>query len=74
MAGVSIGAIGTAVAQAHLRSVLSFLAMPELGQPELYIQWKDGLVDANGDIGPASREFAQTFVNSFVDWVRRFKQ
>ena len=32
------------------------------------------VVDANGDIGPASREFAQTFVNAFVDWVRRFKQ
>ena len=72
--GVSIGTVGTAVAQSHLHSVLSFLAMPQLGQPEMYIQWKDGLVDANGDIGPASREFAQTFVNAFVDWVRRFKQ
>lgn len=70
MAGVSIGAIGTAVAQAHLRSVLSFLAMPELGQPELYIQWKDGLVE-QGQIGAASRELVQKFVDAFVAWVRQ---
>lgn len=70
VAGVSIGAVGTAVAQAHLRSVLGFLAMPELGQPEMYIQWKDGLVE-NGQIGAASREHVQNFVNAFVGWVRR---
>lgn len=68
--GVSVGAIGTAVAQAHLRSVLSYLAMPEVGQPEMYIQWKDGLVD-NGAIGAASRELVQKFVDAFVAWVRQ---
>ncbi len=73
VAGVSIGAIGTAVAQAHLRSVLSFLAMPELGQPELYLQWKDGLV-VDGAIGPGSREFAQGFIDSFAAWVRHHRK
>ena len=62
------------MAAQHLRNVVAVLGMPTLNLPEMYIQWKDGLVDPNGDIGPASREFAQTFVNSFVDWVRRFKQ
>lgn len=70
VAGVSIGAVGTAVAQAHLHSVLSFLAMPQMGQPEMYIQWKDGLVE-DGQIGPASREHVQKFVDAFLDWVRR---
>ena len=56
--------------QAHLRSVLSFLAMPELGQPELYIQWKEGLVE-QGQIGAASRELVQKFVDAFVAWVRQ---
>lgn len=70
VAGVSIGAIGTAVAQAHLRSVLSFLAMPELGQPEMYLTWKEGLV-VDGEIGPGSREHVQKFVDAFVAWVRR---
>ena len=68
--GVSPGAIGTAVAQSHLRSVLGFLAMPQLGQPEMYLQWKDGLVE-NGQIGAASRELVQGFVNTLVAWVRQ---
>jgi len=68
--GVSVGTIGTAVAQSHLRSVLSFLAMPELGQPEMYLQWKDGLVEG-GQVGTASRELAQKFVDAFVAWVQQ---
>ena len=71
---VSYGPLSGAMAAQHLRNVVAALGMPTLNLPEMYIQWKDGLVDANGDIGPASREFAQTFVNAFVDWVRRFKQ
>lgn len=70
VAGVSIGAIGTAIAQAHLRSVLGFLAMPDLGQPEMYLTWKEGLV-LDGQIGPDSREHVQKFVDAFVAWVRQ---
>ena len=68
--GVSIGTVGTAVAQSHLHSVLSFLAMPQLGQPEMYIQWKDGLV-VDGAIGQASREHVQKFVDALVAWMRQ---
>ena len=32
--GVSIGAVGTAVAQQHLRNVLAYLDVPTLAQPE----------------------------------------
>ncbi|WP_206542674.1 NADPH-dependent FMN reductase, partial [Sphingomonas endophytica] len=42
IAGASIGAIGTAVAQAHLRSVLGYLDVPTLGQPEVYIHFSQG--------------------------------
>ena len=68
--GVSVGAAGTAMAQQHLRNVLSYLAMPQLGQPEMFIQWKDGLVEG-GRIGAASQAFVQKFVDAFVGWVRR---
>ena len=68
--GVSVGAAGTAMAQQHLRNVLSYLAMPQLGQPEMFIQWKDGLVEG-GRIGAASQAFVQKFVDAFVAWVRR---
>ncbi len=37
MIGASIGQIGTAVAQQHLRNSLAFLDMHVLGQPEAFI-------------------------------------
>ena len=48
IAGASIGAIGTAAVQQHLRSVLGYLDMPTLGQPEVYIHFTDGLIDIEG--------------------------
>lgn len=69
--GVSIGAIGTAVAQQHLRNTLAYLDMPTLGQPEALIQTKDGLFDADGSIGAGSREFLQGWMDAFVAWVKQ---
>lgn len=68
--GVSIGAVGTATAQQHLRNILAYLDMPTLGQPEVFLQWKDGLIDERGEIGPDSREFLQGWMDRFLDWVR----
>ena len=48
--GASIGAIGTAVAQSHLRTILAYLDMPVLGQPEVYLHVKDGVFDEAGKI------------------------
>lgn len=69
--GVSIGAIGTAMAQQHLRNVLAYLDVPTLGQPEAFVQAKDGLFDAQGDIGEASRQFLQGWMDQYVAWIRR---
>ena len=52
--GASIGAIGTALAQQHLRNVLAYLDVPTLGQPEAFIRTTDGLFDSAGNIGPDS--------------------
>ena len=71
--GVSIGAIGTAMAQQHLRNVLAYLDMPTLGQPEAFIHAKEGLFDAEGGIGPGSREFVSKWLERYLAWVRRFK-
>lgn len=68
--GVSIGAIGTAVAQQHLRNVLAYLDVPALGQPECFIQAKEGLFDAAGNIGPDSRQFLQNWMDRYVGWVK----
>src|SRR3546814_6734618 len=42
--GISVGAIGTALAQQHLRNTLAYLDAPTLGQPEVFMQMKDGLL------------------------------
>jgi chromate reductase, NAD(P)H dehydrogenase (quinone) len=69
--GVSPGAIGTALAQQHLRNILAYLDVPTLGQPEAFIQAKDGLFEADGSIGAASREFLQGWMNRYVAWVKQ---
>ena len=69
--GVSIGATGTALAQQHLRNVLAYLDVPLLGQPEMFIQAKEGLFAEDGSIGPASHAFVQGWLNRYVEWVKR---
>jgi chromate reductase, NAD(P)H dehydrogenase (quinone) len=68
---VSVGAIGTAVAQQHLRIMLGYMDMPTLGQPEAFIHAKDGLFDDDGGIGPDSREFLQGWLDAFLAWVEK---
>jgi len=68
--GVSVGATGTAMAQQHLRSILAHLDAPTLGQPEAFIQAKEGLFDAAGNIGAGSRQFLQGWMDRYAAWVR----
>lgn len=69
--GVSVGTIGTALAQQHLRNMTAYLDMPTLGQPEAFIQVKEGLFDENGDIGPGSRDFLQKWMDRYTAWVKK---
>ena len=69
--GVSVGVIGTALAQQHLRNILAYLDVPVLGQPEVFLQAKDGLFDADGGIGPDSRDFVQGWPDRYVAWVKK---
>ncbi|HQU99236.1 MAG TPA: NAD(P)H-dependent oxidoreductase [Nitrosomonas sp.] len=68
--GISIGAIGTALAQQHLRNVLAYLDVPTMGQPEAFLQLRDGMFDSNGDIGESSQKFLQNWVDRYVAWVK----
>lgn len=72
--GISVGAIGTALAQQHLRNVLAYLDMPVLGQPEVFLQYKDGFFDAQGGIADeGTRKFLQGFVDKFLHWLDRHR-
>ena len=69
--GVSVGAAGTSMAQQHLRNVLAYLDVPTLGQPEAFIQAKEGLFDEAGGIGEASKQFLQTWMDRYAAWVKQ---
>jgi chromate reductase len=70
--GASIGAIGTALAQSHLRMILAYLDMPTLGQHEAYIQVKDGFFDDAGNVANAeTRKFLHGWMDKYATWVKR---
>jgi len=48
--GVSIGNIGTAVAQSHLRQIMIYLDADVIGQPELYLGPAQEIFDTEGNI------------------------
>ena len=68
--GVSVGAIGTALAQQHLRNILAYLDVPTLGQPEAFLHAKEGFFDDTGGIGEASKKFLQGWMDQYVVWVK----
>lgn len=69
--GASVGAIGTSMAQQHLRNILAYLDVPTLGQPEAFIHAKDGLFDETGSFGEDSKKFFQNWMNLYVSWVKK---
>lgn len=70
--GASGGAIGTAVAQLHLRTILAYLDMPTLGQPEAYLQVKDGFFDEAGNLAnPDTRKFLHAWMDKYAMWVKK---
>lgn len=70
--GASIGPISTAIAQQYLRGSLVFVDAPTLAQPEVFIHFKEGMFDDDGNIGlDDTRKFLQGFVDKYVAWVKK---
>ena len=70
--GTSPGAIGTAVAQQHLRSVLCFCNSPLMNTVEAYITFKPGLITENGEVTDATtEEFLRNYLREFHLFVAR---
>ena len=71
VAGVTPGAIGTAVAQSQLRSIAPVLDIALISQPELYIALKPGQIYENGDVADeALKSLLTTFIDRFAAWMR----
>jgi chromate reductase len=70
--GTSPGAIGTAIAQQQLRSVLSFCNAPQMNSPEAYIRFTPGLIDGEGRVSDASTaEFLRKYMTEFHAFITR---
>jgi chromate reductase len=70
--GASMGAIGTARAQYHLRQMMVFLNMFPINQPEVMIGNATERFDAQGNLTDnATKEFIRQLLQNLVDWTRR---
>jgi len=70
--GTSPGALGTAIAQQHLRSLLGYCNSPQMNAPEAYIQFTPGLITDDGHVTTSSTEqFLQMYMNEFHAFIQR---
>ncbi len=68
--GTSPGARGTALAQQHLRNVLVGLDVLAMPQPEVSVQFQEGLIDGEGRIdNERTQKFLQRFVGGYSAWL-----
>lgn len=71
--GASGGVISTAVAQNHLKAILSAEGAPLVGVPEAYIRVGDGFFDEEGAVASEeTREFLTGFLRKLHDLIARW--
>ena len=70
--GASIGAIGTAVAQQNLKSVLGFCNSPLMNSIEVYIHFTPGLIDDDGNVSnQGTADFLHNYMVEFHGYIER---
>jgi chromate reductase len=73
--GASIGMLGTARAQYHLRQSLVFLNMYPLNQPEVMVPFAQEKIDRNGRLtDQKTREKIKELLEALVLWTRKLKK
>jgi chromate reductase len=73
--GASIGAMGTARAQYHLRQCFVFLTCFALNQPEVMVPFANEKIDKTGKLtDQKTREKIRELLESLVAWTRRLKK
>jgi chromate reductase len=71
--GVTPGAVGTAAAQSQLRSVVSAIGVALIAQPEIYVNFRDGLI-VDGEVADEGfRGVLKGWADQFADWIGRLK-
>lgn len=69
--GMSPGGIGTAVAQNHLRAILGHLDVITMGQPEAYVEYREGMLNADNTVAdPTSKAMLSGYMLAFADHIQ----
>jgi chromate reductase len=71
--GAPLGAFGTAAAQSQLRSVVSAVGAALTAQPEIYLNYRDGLIVDGEFTDENFRGALNDWTAKFADWIRRLK-
>jgi len=72
MMGASIGTIGTARAQYHLRQCFVFLSCFAMNQPEVMVSFAQEKIDKDGKVtDQRTRELIRQLLENLVSWTRR---
>jgi chromate reductase len=72
--GASVGMMGTARAQYHLRQCFVFLTCFALNQPEVMVPFAPEKIDRDGKVtDPKTREMIADLLQSLVAWTKRLK-
>jgi chromate reductase len=73
--GASIGTLGTARAQYHLRQMFVFLNMHAVNQPEVMISNAARRFDESGRLtDETSRKLIQQLLQELINWTRQLRQ
>lgn len=73
--GASIGAIGTARAQYHLRQMMVFLNMFPINQPEVMIAYAQERFDSQGNLTQdVAKDLIRQLLQNLMEWTRRIGQ
>ena len=74
IAGATLGAVGTAAAQSQLRSVVSAVGAALTAQPEIYLNFREGLI-VDGEITDENFvTLLKDWTERFADWIARLRQ
>jgi len=73
--GASVGTVGTARAQYHLRQMMVFLNMFPINQPEVMIGNASARFDPEGNLtDDATKEFIRQLLQNLMEWTMRIGQ
>lgn len=72
--GATLGTVGTAAAQSQLRSVVSHVGVALLSQPEVYLNYRDGLIVDGQITDPSFVSALEDWTSKFADWIARLRQ